>query len=171
LIAACDIFILPFATQIKHEAVTPVPNRPLKPKVTFCVRGVISPLLANIALGVIEGRYERWTHHRRKTQARRTCDGVTAALRARMGDRKAGRPVFFPVRYADDFVILVSGTREQAEQEKAELASHLHETMSLELSVDKTRVSDLTATNGTPGSASCRGSKSRTPSGRTFGTR
>ena len=106
--------------------------------------GVISPLLANIALGVIEERYERWTHHRQKIQARRTCDGVTAALRARMGDRKAGRPVFFPVRYADDFVILVSGTREQAEQEKAELASHLHETMSLELSVDKTRVSDLT---------------------------
>jgi retron-type reverse transcriptase len=27
--------------------------------------GVISPLLANIALGVIEERYERWTHHRR----------------------------------------------------------------------------------------------------------
>jgi retron-type reverse transcriptase len=26
--------------------------------------GVISPLLANIALGVIEERYERWTHHR-----------------------------------------------------------------------------------------------------------
>jgi RNA-directed DNA polymerase len=106
--------------------------------------GVISPLLANIALGVIEERYERWTHHRQKIQARRTCDGVTAALRARMSDRKAGRPVFFPVRYADDFVILVSGTREQAEQEKADLASHLREIMSLELSVDKTRVSDLT---------------------------
>src|SRR5260221_13792007 len=57
--------------------------------------GVISPLLANIALGVIEERYERWPHHRQKIQARRTCDGVTAALRARMGDRKAGRPVFF----------------------------------------------------------------------------
>ncbi len=77
-------------------------------------------------------------------EGRRTCDGVTAALRARMGDRKAGRPVFFPVRYADDFVILVSGTREQAEQEKADLASHLRETMSLELSDDKTRVSDPT---------------------------
>jgi retron-type reverse transcriptase len=25
--------------------------------------GVISPLFANIALGVIEERYERWTHH------------------------------------------------------------------------------------------------------------
>ena len=33
--------------------------------------GVISPLLANVALGVIEERYERWTHHRRKIQSRR----------------------------------------------------------------------------------------------------
>ena len=39
-----------------------------------------------------------------------------------MSDRRRGVPVFFPIRYADDFVILVSGTREQAEHEKVELA-------------------------------------------------
>ena len=61
-----------------------------------------------------------------------------------MTDRKAGRAVFFPIRYADDFVVLVSGTREPAEQEKAELAKYLHETMRLELSIEKTRVVDLT---------------------------
>ena len=106
--------------------------------------GVISPLLANIALGVIEERYERWVHHRRKIQARRKSDAMTAAVWARMTDRKAGRAVFFPIRYADDFVVLVSGTREQAEQEKAELAKYLHETMGLELSIEKTQVVDLT---------------------------
>jgi len=106
--------------------------------------GVISPLLANIALGVIEERYERWTHHRRKIQARRKSDAITAAMWARMTDRKAGRAVFFPIRYADDFVVLVSGTREQAEQEKADLAKYLHETMRLELSIEKTHVVDLT---------------------------
>ncbi|KAA6463091.1 hypothetical protein DYQ86_07120 [Acidobacteria bacterium AB60] len=79
--------------------------------------GVISPLLANIALGVIEEQYERWTHHRRKIQARRKSDAQTAAMWARTTDRNAGRPVFFPIRYADDFLVLVSGTREQAEQE------------------------------------------------------
>ena len=67
-----------------------------------------------------------------------------AALWARMTDRKAGRAVFFPIRYADDFVVLVSGTREQAEQEKADLANYLRESMKLELSIEKTRVSDLT---------------------------
>ena len=73
--------------------------------------GVISPILANIVLSAIEERYERWVCHRTKTQARRTCNGVAAALGARSTDRSAGRPVFFPVRYADDFVVLVSGSR------------------------------------------------------------
>ena len=40
-------------------------------------------------------------------------------MRVRMSDRIAGRPVFFPIRYADDFVVLVSGNREQAEAENA----------------------------------------------------
>jgi Reverse transcriptase (RNA-dependent DNA polymerase) len=55
--------------------------------------GVISPLLANVALGVIEERYEQWTHHRRKIQSRRKSDAITAAMWARMTDRKAGRAV------------------------------------------------------------------------------
>ena len=41
--------------------------------------GVISPLLANIALSAIEERYERWVHHRRKIRAHRRSDGITAA--------------------------------------------------------------------------------------------
>ena len=109
----------------------------------FIKLGPISPLLANIALSAIEERYERWVHHRRKIQARRTCDGIEAALRCRVTDRKRGVPVFFPVRYADDFVILVSGTREDAEAEKAALAEYLKQSTGLELSPEKTRVTDL----------------------------
>lgn len=105
--------------------------------------GVISPLLANIALSAIEERYERWVHHRTKIQARRTCDGITAANRCRVTDRKRGVPVFFPVRYADDFVILVAGTREDAEAEKAALADYLYKSTGLELSDEKTRIADL----------------------------
>jgi group II intron reverse transcriptase/maturase len=106
--------------------------------------GIISPLLANIALSAIEERYERWVNHRTKIQARRTCNGMVAAQAARRVDRRAGRPVFFPVRYADDFVILVSGSREDAIAEKQALADHLHCTTGLELSPDKTRVTALT---------------------------
>jgi retron-type reverse transcriptase len=46
--------------------------------------GVISPLLANIALSAIEERYERWVHHRYKMRPHRTSDGVKAARDARM---------------------------------------------------------------------------------------
>src|SRR3954454_10684847 len=136
-IAAWDMTVLPFATQIKNGCATIKRDCALEVEVTLCVRGVISPLLANIALGVIEERYERWTHHRRKIRAHRRCDPVTAAMGARMSDRKAGRSVFFPIRYADDFIVLVAGTREQAEEEKTALAAHLHEAMGLELSVEK----------------------------------
>jgi len=95
---------------------------------------------------------------------------------ARMSDRKAGRPVFFPIRYADDFIVLVAGTREQAEEEKTAL---LDEAMGLELSVEKFPIRPREsrslgtgcATNGIPGLASCHGSKSQTTSGRIFGTR
>jgi hypothetical protein len=106
--------------------------------------GVISSLLANIALSAIEERYERWVHHRRKIRAHRKSDGIRAAREARMSDRRRGVPVFFPIRYADDFVVLVSGAREQAEQEKAALAVHLRQSTGLELSEQKTRISALT---------------------------
>src|SRR5215831_17688512 len=85
--------------------------------------GIASPLLANIALGLIEERYERWVNHQTKCQPRRASDGVTAAGRARYTDRRARRAVFFPIRYADDFVVLVGGTDAQAlaEQEALEI--------------------------------------------------
>ncbi len=105
--------------------------------------GVISPLLANIALSAIEERYERWVHHRRKIRAHRRSDGMTAALQARMSDRRRGKPVFVPIRYADDFVILVSGSFEEAVKEKAELSAYLRQSTGLQLSEEKTRVSSL----------------------------
>lgn len=108
--------------------------------------GIISPLLANIALSAIEERYERWTYHRTKLRAsRRKGDGAAAAMGARGRDRSAGRCVFFPVRYADDFVVLVSGTQADAEAEKSALAEHLRLTTGLELSPEKTKVTAMTA--------------------------
>jgi group II intron reverse transcriptase/maturase len=106
---------------------------------------VISPLLANIALSAIEERYERWVDHRRP--ARRSnaqTDGRRAAGTARRNDRRAGRMVCLPIRYADDFVVLVSGTREQVEAERNALAEHLRSSLGLELSAEKTRITPIT---------------------------
>jgi RNA-directed DNA polymerase len=105
--------------------------------------GIISPLLANIVLSAIEERYERWTCQR-QTQGRHQKDGMVAARRARINDRTAGRCAFLPVRYADDFVVLVSGTKEDAHAEKTALAEYLRRTTGLELSSEKTKVTAMT---------------------------
>lgn len=106
--------------------------------------GIISPLLANIALSAIEERYERWVYHQTKLRSHRQCDGAAAAMSARGRDRREGRCVFFPIRYADDFVVLVSGTQEDAIAEKSALAEHLRLTTGLELSPEKTKITAVT---------------------------
>jgi group II intron reverse transcriptase/maturase len=106
--------------------------------------GIASPLLANIALSAIEERYERWVYHRTPIQNYRPSDGKAAAHNARARDRAAGRCVFLPVRYADDFVVLVSGAQEDAMAEKSALADYLRRTTGLELSPEKTKVTAMT---------------------------
>ncbi len=80
----------------------------------------------------------------RKLQAHRESDGVTAARAIRASDRRRGRCVFYPVRYADDFLVLVSGTQEDALAERSALAEHLRLSTGLELSPEKTRVTAVT---------------------------
>ncbi len=52
--------------------------------------------------------------------------------------------MFFPVRYADDFVIIVSGSRAEAIAEKTALAEYLRRTTGLQLSPEKTKITTLT---------------------------
>ena len=79
--------------------------------------GVLSPLLANIALSAIEGRYWWWVKHPHDPKFRSS--GAKRAANRRQRDREAGRPVFYPVRYADDFLIFVSGSYEDRGCRKA----------------------------------------------------
>ena len=97
--------------------------------------GIISPLLANIYLTAIDERYGRWSSRPREEFAK--------AAGRRKDDRKAGRPTFFVVRYADDFVVLVEGTLEQAEAERSALAEFLLRELRMELSMEKTRITDV----------------------------
>ena len=93
--------------------------------------GVISPLLANIHLTAIDERYGRWTPRPR--------DGKRRAVGQRIRDRKRGMPTFLIVRYADDFVVLVSGSEEDAQAERLALAQFLKE-LRMELSLEKTKI-------------------------------
>jgi RNA-directed DNA polymerase len=105
--------------------------------------GILSPLLANIMLSSIEQRYQRWVRPAVNLWGKPIVCPERAARANRNNDRRKGRLVLYPVRYADDFVILVAGTEEDARIEKQALARYLKQTMNLELSEDKTLVSPV----------------------------
>jgi RNA-directed DNA polymerase len=88
--------------------------------------GILSPLLANIALSVIDDHFDaQWAAHR---------DGS-----ARRSHRQRGGATYRLVRYADDFVVLVHGDRGHAEQ----LWDHMTDLLApigLRLAPDKTQV-------------------------------
>jgi RNA-directed DNA polymerase len=88
--------------------------------------GILSPLLANIALSVLDEHFtQKWEALGPEwTRAKR---------------RRAGEPVMRLVRYADDFVVMIHGTRDDAEALWDEVAAVLAP-MGLRLSASKTRV-------------------------------
>jgi RNA-directed DNA polymerase len=66
--------------------------------------GILSPLLSNIALSCLDEHFARVWEASCKTHA------------DRQRQRRKGRSTSRLVRDADDFVVLVAGTREQAEE-------------------------------------------------------
>lgn len=117
--------------------------------------GILSPLLANIALAAIEERYERHAWPRKGRRPLTDAEAITRrGIANRNNDRIAGRTVVFPMRYADDFILLVSvppgpdqesRAREHAVNEKNALATALRDTLGVELSETKTLVTPVTA--------------------------
>ena len=88
--------------------------------------GILSPLLANIALSVLD------EHFTAKWEA-------LGPEWTRVKRRRAGHPVMRLVRYADDFVVMVHGNRDDAEALWDEVGQVLAP-MGLRLSEEKTRV-------------------------------
>ena len=86
----------------------------------------MSPLLANIALSVLDEHFEQ------KYEA-------LGPYWTRSKHRRAGGSVMRLVRYADDFVVLVAGARDDAEALWDEVSGVLAP-MGLRLSAEKTRV-------------------------------
>jgi RNA-directed DNA polymerase len=92
--------------------------------------GILSPLLANIALSVLDEHFvAAWA-------------AMGAHSGARQQRRHTGLATYRLVRYADDFVVLVAGTREHAEAVRDEAAAVLAP-MGLRLSEAKTRIAHI----------------------------
>ena len=102
----------------------PVAQRDIKAEVIYCVGGVISPCLLNVALHGLEGA----------AGVRYRTTGVHA------GETEPGSPVV--IRYADDVAVLCY-SQEQARQVKARLAEWLAP-RGLSFNEDKTKVVHLT---------------------------
>ena len=93
--------------------------------------GIASPLLANVYLTIMDRHFEaRW-------QAMSRYKGYRRHL------RRKGMATYRMVRFADDFVLLVKGTEEQAEALKQETAEFLRKELLMELSLEKTRVTHI----------------------------
>ena len=109
-------------------------DRRLRETTTGTPQGsILSPLLSNVALAVLDEHI---------TQA----PGGHAAGRygpnGRMGRRRRGLPNFRLVRYADDWCLLVSGSRSDAEALRDEITDVLS-TMGLRLSEEKTLITHI----------------------------
>src|SRR5205809_1917605 len=63
LIASYVINVLPLKTKVKHGVpCSPCRNRPFELEITFCVRGVLSPLLSNLVLDELDRELKRRGH-------------------------------------------------------------------------------------------------------------
>jgi RNA-directed DNA polymerase len=90
--------------------------------------GIVSPLLANVYLHELDKYMERYT---------------ALSVTEKTVRRKQRLANFVYVRYADDFVVLCNGTREQAEAMRQELHTFLASSLRLTLSLEKTKVTHL----------------------------
>ena len=92
--------------------------------------GILSPLLANVALSVLDEHIAE------------APGGARSTTKQRWTRRQKGLPNYRLIRYADDFVILVSGTRAQTEALLPEVAGVLS-TVGLRLSEEKTLITHI----------------------------
>ncbi|MER7009763.1 group II intron reverse transcriptase/maturase [Dactylosporangium sp. NPDC000555] len=88
--------------------------------------GILSPLLANIALSVLDDHFEQeWQQMGGRSQ--------------RQTRRRKGLGTWRLIRYADDFVVMVNGERHHAERLREQVAEVIAP-LGLRLSPEKTRV-------------------------------
>jgi RNA-directed DNA polymerase len=95
------------------------------------VGGVVSPLLANVYLSVLDQHFARvW-------------DTDMSPPWRRQHRRRKGLPNYRLLRYADDFIVLVHGERADADALRAEIGRLLAEELKMTLSADKTLVTHI----------------------------
>jgi RNA-directed DNA polymerase len=92
--------------------------------------GILSPLLANIALSGLDAHFaQAW-------------EAMGPTSSARQAWRRKGLATYRLVRYADDFVVMVAGTRDHADKLRSEVDAVI-QPMGLRLSAEKTTIAHI----------------------------
>ncbi len=92
--------------------------------------GVISPLLANIYLSVLDRPFQDFWEANRVPGRRQQ-------------RRRKGLPNYRLIRYADDFVVLLNGSRADAEALRDQIGARLASDLGMTLSAEKTLVTHI----------------------------
>jgi RNA-directed DNA polymerase len=92
--------------------------------------GILSPVLANLALSVLDEHIAQMP------------GGPGSSQSQRAARRRKGLGNYRLIRYADDWLLMVSGTREHAEQMRGRAAAVLAP-MGLRLSAEKTKITHI----------------------------
>jgi RNA-directed DNA polymerase len=106
--------------------------------------GVISPLLSNIVLN----EFDQWLEAKYLSNKARKDRwawnfGIQQHRPIAVRERRRWKPAVAYCRYADDFVVIVKGTKEQAKAVREECRMFLEEHLKLTLNMDKSRVTHV----------------------------
>jgi group II intron reverse transcriptase/maturase len=106
--------------------------------------GVISPLLSNIVLN----EFDQWLETRYLSKKARKDrwywnDSIKRQRPIALRENRQWKPAAAYCRYADDFVVIVKGTKAQAKAVRAECRAFLEDELKLTLNMAKTRVTHV----------------------------
>jgi RNA-directed DNA polymerase len=106
--------------------------------------GVISPLLSNIMLHEFDQWLEaKYLSHKARKDRWYWNDSIKRQRPIAIAEARQWQPAVAYCRYADDFVLIVKGTRSQAEAIREECRAFLEGRLKLTLNLDKTRITHV----------------------------
>lgn len=106
--------------------------------------GVISPLLSNIMLHEFDSWLEaNYLNPVTKRAVQKWNKGIRLQIPIAVREKRELKAYYTYCRYADDFVIVVKGTRKQAEEFRETCRQYLEEQLRLKLNMEKTFVTHV----------------------------
>ncbi len=106
--------------------------------------GVLSPLLSNVMLNEFDQYlHERYLSGKARKDRWYWNNSIQRGRRTAASENWQWKPAVAYCRYADDFVLIVKGTKSQAETIREECRSVLEDSLKLRLNMDKTRITHV----------------------------